>query len=518
MARDPGLQALWRAAEELDMRRSRAQFLAFYQRMTGFTPPKHVRLICRAIQSMEEDLIDRLMVFAPPRHAKTLLCTTLAPAWIMGRHPSTKLMSVVHTADFAGKTGRKVRNLLRHPQWPFDVHLSEDSQARDQWATPAGGEYNGFGATAGNQHGNPAEWLFMDDLVKGRKIAMSPHMREEIWENYKTDLLSRLQGRAKQLMVFTRWHEDDPAGRILPDGFDGRTGWYEDRETQEKWFVLCLPAVAERDDDPLGRAPGEWLWPEHFGKDRLGGVQRRGGWVWSALYQQRPSPEDGLLFTKDHIARFDWNKVDRTQLQFYLSSDYAVTDEGDSADPDYTVHLVWGVDPDLNIYLMDIWRGRTESDVWLQAWVRLILKWKPLRAFEEAGQILKAVGPLIKITMAKHKAFVDRVQMTSHENKATRASSLLGLASMGKMFLPEHSTFPAHARPHLEAMERELMQFPTAKHDDTVDAATLFGRGIDRVIAGVKPSKRAASPHGDTLDDLWSAHDEALDRKERDGR
>ncbi|MBK8772902.1 MAG: hypothetical protein IPM06_21065 [Rhizobiales bacterium] len=512
---DPAMIEEFALLEELDRRRARESFLAFYMRMTGFTAPPHIRLICRLIQSMEEDLIDRAMVFAPPRHAKTILCTKLAPAWIMGRTPDTKLMSVVHTADYAGKIGRAVRNLLRHPAWPFDVVLADDSQARDQWATPEGGEYNGFGATAGNQHGNPAEWLFMDDLVKGRKIAMSPVMRSDIWENYRTDLLSRLEGRAKQLMIFTRWHQDDPAGRILPDGFDGRTGWYEDRETGEKWYVLCLPAIAERDDDPLGRAPGEWLWPERFGENRLGGVRKRGGWVWSALFQQRPSPEEGLMFTKDHIARFNWHKIDRTRLQFYIASDYAVTEEGDSPDPDYTVHQVWAVDPEHNIYLMDMWRGRTEPGAWVKEWVKLVLRWKPLRAFEEQGQIIKSVGPLIRMMQTKHRAYVDRVQMSSTTDKATRAQTLLGLASLGQLYLPDHSSCPENWRPHLEALERELMQFPTAKHDDTVDTATLFARGIDRVIAGQNPGTKSSSPHGDTLDDLWSRHDEELDRKSR---
>lgn len=500
--------------EEIDRRRSRASFLAFYLRMTGFSPPAHVKLICRLIQSMEEDLIDRAMVFAPPRHAKTLLCTKLAPAWIIGRTPIAKLMSVVHTADYAAKTGRAVRNLLRHPLWPFDdVRLAEDSQARHQWATPQGGEYNGFGATAGNQHGNPAEWLFMDDLVKGREIAMSPHMREAIWENYTTDLLSRLEGRAKQLMVFTRWNQDDPAGRILPEDFDGRTGWYKDRATGEDWYVLCLPAVAERDDDPLGRAPGEWLWPERFGEARLGGMRKRGGWQWSALYQQRPSPEEGLMFTKDHIQRFDLGAIDRTRLQFYISSDYAVTEEGTTSDdPDYTVHMVWAVDGEHNIYLMDMWRGRTQSDQWIMQWLRLVIKWKPLRAFEEQGQIIKSVGPMLRTMMQQRRVFVDRVQIASTADKPSRAQALLGYAALGKMFLPTHETCPLTLRPYLEAFEMEMLQFPTAKHDDTVDAATLFGRALDRIVAGQHPGKRL-SPGGETLDDLWERHDRDNDRR-----
>lgn len=501
--------------EELDRQRARESFLAFYMRMTGFEPPRHIKLICRLLQSMEEDKVDRAMVFAPPRHAKTTLCTSLFPAWIIGRHPTAKLMSVVHTGAFAGKIGRYVRNHLLKPEWPFETSLADDSKARDRWATLQGGEYNAFGAIGGNQHGNPAEWLFMDDLVKGRKIAMSAHMRDEIWETYQADLVSRLEGRQKQLMVFTRWNMDDPAGRILPEGYMGETGWFRDRNTGEKWFVLSLPACADSDRDPLGRKPGEWLWPERFGGDKMEARKARGGWMWSALYQQRPSPEEGLMFTTEHIRRFDPTDLDPLSLQVYITSDYAVTEEAGAPDPDWTVHQVWGVDQDWNIYLLDMWRGRTLSDRWVMEWLRLVKKWKPLRAFEEAGQINKGVGPFIVNLMRRHRVAVNRVQLTSSVSKEQRAQGLLGLASMGQMYLPQRDKL--QNRPEvliaLDAFEAELLAFPTARHDDTVDAATLFARGLDRIIEG-RPPSRGVSPHGDTLDDLWSLHDEELRRRE----
>jgi predicted phage terminase large subunit-like protein len=764
-----------------DKAAARENFLRFYMRMTGFLPPRHVHVIARMLQAMEEDKIDRAMLFAPPRHAKTLLGTTLLPAWIMGRHPDTKIMSVVHTGRYAGKVGRSVRNMTRNGAWPFDdVQLADDSQARDQWATPQGGEYNAFGVIGGNQHGNPAEWLFMDDLVKGRKIAMSAHMRDEVWETYKTDLVSRLQGRRKQLMVFcmagdtgvlmadgtekplrdvrvgdrvatyenggigaskilnsanhgpdqvyeikmlsgrtvkanarhpflvkidgveewrrtdmlrrgdqirsvigvngaasnaprmdaenqpaavdtaqtitrwpavpkgtkphvdhgrtiasgksdtdtalrsktttgclsnkaesarsasehrtkgqsriaetgsastiattparseaycatsvtspsvtrempklfspplptyviandqiveiiqsgvedvfdiqvaetenfianglvshnTRWHMDDPAGRILPEDFDGRTGWYKDRENGEPWFVLSLPALAEHEADPetgkggdaLDRKPGEWLWPERFGEKALGGVQKRGGWVWSALYQQRPSPEEGLLFTKDHITRYRKGAVNPTTLTIYGASDYAVTEEAGATDPDYTVHLIFGVDTDFNIYLLDGWRGRTTPDVWAAQFVRLVKKHKPLRWAEEQGQIIKSVGPFLKRMMVQERAFVDRVQISSTTSKEARAQSLLGMAAMGKLFLPERATCDPEFLPVLDALEAELLTFPTGRHDDCVDAMTLFGRLLDRIIGGQNP-RNQRSPQGDSLDDLWSRHE-----------
>ena len=475
---------------------------------------------CRCIKVSAADglyLAGRKLV---PTHNTTMF-STLLPSWIMGRNPTTKQMSVVHTQRFAAKVGRNVRNMLLRPEWPFpDVQLSEDTTAKEQWTTNAGGEYNAFGAIGGNQHGNPAEILFMDDLVKGRKIAMSAHMRDEVWETYKTDLLSRLEGRSKQVMVFTRWHEDDPAGRILPENFDGQTGWYEDRETGERWFVLSLPAIAEHENDPLKRKRGEWLWPERFGEKKLGGMKRRGGWVWSALYQQRPAPEDGLMFTKEHIQYYDPAHIDMTRMQVYMSSDYAVTAEAGAVDPDYTVHLVWCVDEEYNIYLLDGWRGRTTSDVWIREFIRLARKWKPLRAGEEAGQIIKGVGPFLRSMMLQERVHVNRVQLTSSVSKEQRAQALLGMASMGKMWLPHRAKCSEAMILLLDAFEKELLQFPAGRHDDIVDAATLFARMLDRIIAGKSKTSKSGpignAQDGLTLDDLFAQHDREEARRLKD--
>lgn len=504
--------------EERERRRAQDSFLAYYMRMTGFLPPLHVRVVCRLLQSMEEDKVDRAMLFMPPRAAKTTLASHLFPSWLMGRHPTVKIMSVAHTERYAKKIGGKVRGYVTHPAWPFEgISLSDDTYAKESFTTSTGGEYNGFGMLAGNQHGNPAEWLFLDDVVKGRKIALSAHMRDETWETYKADLLSRLEGRAKQLMTFTRWNIDDPAGRILPETYDGQTGWYKDRETGEKWFVLSIPAVAEHENDPLGRKPGEWIWPGRIDERTRGGTRRRGGWIWSALYQQRPSPEEGLMFTADHIQRFDLRRIDMLQMQVYGSSDYAVRAEAGAQDPDYTVHLVWAVDPDWNVYLIGGWRGRTESDKWVDAFIRLVKKFRPLRWGEEAGQIMGGVGPFLRNKMREENVFVDRLQMTSSVSKEQRAQSLLGMAALGRFHLPTKESIAGDEAftQLVEAFEKELMQFPGGKHDDTVDAATLFGRMLDRIIEGKPLAKKAGSPHGMTLDELWSHHDEEMDRRDR---
>lgn len=511
---DPADCALRDALEELDRLDARNNFLAFYQRMTGFAPQLHHKVTCKALQAVEDDKIDRLMVFMPRRMAKSTLCTQLFPAWIMGRHPTEKIMSAVHTQKYAAKTGKIVRNYMRHPKSPFDdVQLAEDSQAKDQWATTVGGEYNGFGLMGGSTHGNPASFLITDDLIKGRKMAMSVHMREEAWETYKADLVSSLQGRRKQIMVTTRWHQDDPAGRILPENYDGETGWFRDRETGELWFVLSIPAAAEHDNDPLKRQKGEYMWPEEFGA-KFKAAQSRGGWVWSALYQQRPSPVEGLMFREEHLLRYDPKTKSIIGMQIYISSDYATKAEAGATDPDYTVHGVWGVDQDLNLYLLDGWRGRKTADIWAAEWLRLCKKWKPLMAFEEAGQIMNSVGPFLVKMMERERVFVARQQFTSSTNKEQRAQALLGMASMGKLYLPKKEGLTGDLLQLVEAIEKEILQFPGGKHDDTVDQATLMARALDRLVAGTPP-KNPRNAAGESLDELHARNEADKERKRR---
>ncbi|MCA0204304.1 MAG: hypothetical protein LCH92_08180 [Proteobacteria bacterium] len=511
LTRDEQLELL-RIEDEIDRRRARESFLAFYMRMTGFLPPRHIRKVAALCQAMEEDKIDRAMLFEPPRHAKTLTVSKLFPAWILGRHPKAYEMIVTHTGEYSEEIGGAIRNYLRMPEWPFDsVELAPDSQAKGRWKTTAGGELNGFGSMAGNTHGRPADWLFMDDIVKGREMAMSPEQRNKVWNNYITDMRTRLQGRRKQLMTFTRWHMDDPAGRILPENWDGESGWIRDRETGEPWYVLCLPAMANREDDPLGRKIGEWLWPEEFGEEQLGPERIRGGFNWSALYQQRPTPETGLMFSAAHVEQTWGPSLDLTRLAFYGSSDYAVTAEAGARDPDFTVHMVWAVDDDWNFYLMDIWRGRFTAERWASELVRLMRKWKPTRWFEESGQIIKSVGPFLNQTLQRERLYIDRVQITSSPKKEAKAQVLLGMAAMGKMFLPRRETLNADQVAALDAFVTELLQFPGGKHDDTVDTASLFARGIDRIIQGTAPPPK--TPHEQTLDDLWSAHELQMSRR-----
>jgi predicted phage terminase large subunit-like protein len=279
----------------------------------------------------------------------------------------------------------------------------------------------------------------------------------------------------------TRWHEDDLSGRILPEDYDGASGWVTSRFGQ-KWYVVNIPAQCEREDDPLGRAIGEWLWLDQenwitidwWENKKLAQTPRN----WSALYQQRPAPEEGAYFLNEWIKWFD-KPPERSLLKIYGASDYAVSD----GEGDWTVHLVVGVDHADNIYLLDMWRQKTATDVWINSFCDLILKWKPIEWAEEAGQIKRSVGPFIVKRQRERKAYTHRRQFSTVGDKEMRAQSIRGRMAMGNVLFPRNA-------PWVKDFIAELLTFPAGRHDDQVDAFGLIGRMLDRMGKGkTKPPK-----------------------------
>lgn len=269
----------------------------------------------------------------------------------------------------------------------------------------------------------------------------------------------------------TRWHEDDLAGRLL------------EREAG-RWRVLSLPAIAEDVNDPLGRAPGAPLWGDDdygYGADLLTKRETAEARTWAALYQQRPAPAEGSLFRRQWIRREAPPPRDR--MRVYGASDYAVTSDGG----DFTVHVVMGMDASGSLHLLDVWRAQASSDVWVEAFCDLVLKWRPLAWAEENGQIKAGVGPFLERRMRERSAFTSRRQFPTRGDKATRAQSIIGrMALDGLRVRPD--------APWIADLEAELLSFPAGKHDDQVDALGLAGQLLDMMAKGVTPASAKPPP------------------------
>lgn len=454
------------AARELLRRRKVRRSLTDWCQHIGFEPAPHHRIIIKAIEELlrAEDY-DTLLIFAPPGSAKSSYVSIALPSWYLASHPRNSVLAASHTTTLAEKWGRRVRNLVGDHARTLGVTLAADSQAAGRWSLDEGGEYLAAGVGVGIA-GFRADLGILDDPIGSREQAFSELIREKLWDWFINDFSSRLKPNAKRVVMHTRWHMDDPAGRIIEAAKQGK---YRIR-------VLSLPAIA-KENDPLGRKPGEWLWDDPKGYNYAAFLKARHREVppfeWSALYQQEPTPDEGDYFKRDW---WRWYDTLPKHLTFYGASDYAVTAKGG----DYTVHGVVGVDPDDDIYVADIWSEQTTSNVWVEALLDMAAQYKPMCWAEEQGQILKSVGPFIEQRMRERKVYFRREQFTSVADKPTRSRSFQARAAMGKVYLPRNA-------PWLAKTLSVLHGFPAGRTDDEVDMLGLIGRMLDEMIGARVP-------------------------------
>jgi len=447
----------------LDGETSLARFIELVSPDT--IPAKHHRLLLTKLEAVDRGDITRLMIFMPPGSAKSTYASILFPPWFLGRNAQRSVIGASHSGELAERFGRRVRNIVGSGEFRrvFGFGLSGDNAAAGRWETERGGEYYAVGVDA-SVTGRRADLGIIDDPVKGRAEADSQTIRDRTWDWYRSDFWPRLKPGGRIVLIMTRWHEDDLAGRLMAEQESGG----------ERWDVLSLPAEA-RSGDPLGRAPGASLWPEWF-RPEMFAEAKRDLRNWSALYQQEPTPESGDYFKAEWVRWYD--KVPpRDHLEVYGASDYAVT----SAGGDYTVHGIVGIDPDDDIYLLDLWRDQTSSDVWVEAALDLMERWRPIMWAEENAQIEKGVGPFLTKRQMERRLFsCYRKQFSSALNKATKAQSIRGRMAMGKVYFPRRAPWAAD-------LVSELLRFPAGKNDDQVDVLSLIGRMLDDLIGGEVP-------------------------------
>lgn len=424
-------------------------------RQAGYTPAAHHRLLIDRLQAVERGEIDRLMVCMPPGSAKSTYSSVEFPAWYLGRNPGQSVIAASHTQELAERFGRRVRNIVASGEFAavFGGGVAEDSSAAGRWDTKAGGEYFAAGV-GGAITGRRADLGLIDDPVKSREDADSERGREKAWDWYVNDFTTRLKPGARQIIVMTRWHEDDLGGRIL------------ERE-RSRWHVLELPMEA-MGNDPLGRKPGERLWADWFTEDMVASAKMDVR-AWHALYQQQPAAEDGDFFKLEWFREYDKSPE---SLHIYGASDFAVT----GGAGDYTEHGVFGIDPQGQHYALDWWRGQETADVWIERMCDLILKHGPMCWFGEAGPIRRAIEPFLLKRMNERRAHCRIEWLPSIADKPTRCRSFQALASMGKVWFPAKASWRAD-------VVGQAVRFPAGKHDDAVDVLGLYGRGLDFVHA-----------------------------------
>jgi predicted phage terminase large subunit-like protein len=422
----------------------------------GVKPALHHKLIIDELEALERGDTRKLMLFLPPGSAKSTYANVLFSSWYLGRHPTNNIITVSHTAELAERWGRRVRNLFsseRHALVFKGIGVSPASAAAGRWDTTSGGEYFATGI-GGNVTGRRSDLGLIDDPVASREIADSEIHREKHWSWYVYDFETRLKPNARQLIIMTRWHEDDLAGRIL-----ARDG--------DKWRVVKVPMVATATNDPLGRRVGEMLWPDWYTQEMVDSAQRDPR-VWTALYQQEPRPATGGEFKRGWIQYY--SSVNPKGMNVIMLVDPAGSKTDKS---DFTSIWVVGLGEDENYYILDVIRDRLNLTERGEAVFRLHRKWHPMQVRYERYGMMGDIEYL-RHEMDRRSYRFSIVEVGGQITKEDRIRRLVPLFERTRMWFPA-----SHAYTDLNGKQRDLVQdfieeeylaFPVGRHDDMLDA------------------------------------------------
>lgn len=297
---------LIKGLQEKLRRKSRKDLLSFtYSTMLNFAPADFHRRYYKILTDFAFGKIKKLMVFMPPQHGKSEGSTRRLPAFVLGRNPDTKIAIVSYNATKARKFNREIQRIIDTSEYSSifpdtALNASNVTSVSGSWLRNADeceivNHFGGFKTVGvgGALTGDPVDMLIMDDLYKDAMSAWSPTVRETVQDWYDTVADTRLHNESQQLIVFTRWHQDDLAGKLLKD-----QGVYDAKKNPDGWVVVVYPAIKVGKPtkyDP--RKEGEALWEERHSLNKLQLTRKRNPHVFESLYQQNPKPLEGLLYT-----------------------------------------------------------------------------------------------------------------------------------------------------------------------------------------------------------------------------
>lgn len=434
----------------------------------------------------------------PPRHGKTEMATKRNAAWISGRHPEWNVAVGTYSDGMAEDIGGDTRAIIGSSQFRqvFPSHkLRRGSQNKTNFQTEIGGRLV-FVGRGGPLTGKGAHVLLIDDLYKDHEEARSQTIRDQAWNWFTKVAMTRRMGRKLVMITMTRWHSDDIVGRIT----DPENPCYDAIEAKN-WMIIRIPAMAE-EDDPLGRDEGEALWPEEYGLDFLMSQQRLDPLGFAALYQQRPTVADGVLFRRENIQRYDPKDLPE-DLRFYCTSDHAV---GTKQRNDRSCFGKGGVDKQDNLWLVDLFWERVPADQAVEAMLTMAGgSQRPLLWWAERGHISQSIGPFLYKRMGETGTYINVVEVTPVGDKEQRAQSIAARVAMGKVRIPKG--------PIWDKLIEEMLAFPNGTHDDGVDMLSLFGLGLQSQFGAKGRAPKEAEPKYGTI--AWVKQQEKLAERHR---
>ena len=420
------------------------------------------RFLCKYVQNFVERETDKpyeiLVIATPPQHGKSQSVTESLPSWYLGRHPENHVIEISYNEDFAIRFGRSNRRKIEEfGDSIFGLTLAKDNNRAVEFETYAHGGMISRGVGTGVT-GRPANLMIIDDPIKNKKEAFSKSRRDLIYEEWLMSFKTRLAPHSKVVLIMTRWHEDDLAGRLLQE--------------EENIKLLWFPCECEDENSPvekaLGRKVGDALCPE-IGKDntwlkhfKQSYVSLEGSMTWNALYQGRPTALEGNIIQRDWWEFYEEDELP-TINTWVMSVDAAFKDEDQS---DFVAIQVWGK-TNANIYLIDAVKKHL-------SFPDTIVEIRRLRAmYPECKTTLvedRANGSAIIRMLRYEMTGVIAVQPIG--SKMARVQAILGAIESGNVKLPKHKRFTGD-------FVDECSSFPNGAHDDQVDS---MSQALNRLI------------------------------------
>lgn len=435
--------------------------------------------LTQAVRDVEAGTSRRLLVNLPPRTGKSTLCTQYAPLWMLRQHPDWPIALVSHEDRLTTLWGRQVRRWIeQHPH--LGLTVAPDAGAASEWQTTEDG---GVVARSlrGSITGRGAKVMVIDDPIKDFVEAHSENTRQAVWDWWLSTGQTRLEAPYLVLVVMTRWHQDDFAGRLTSTEHEGNPG---------DWEVIRFPALAEsppedQDTDSIGRVEGEPLLSPLTDEVPDWHQVRAdiGTYSFSAMYQQSPSPAKGIIFDPSWWRYWttDPSKATEDGRVVYLDPHELAADKKarwlDSWDmafkgtdgSDYVVGQRWAK-KGANRYLIHQSRARrtfTQTLALMHEWADLDRGPVGTAVTHEHLVEDKANGTAVIDTLKDQIAGLIPVNPT--DSKEARARSVTPEVESGNVYLP-HPTDPGME--WVTDFLDEARNFPRSTHDDQIDGGT----------------------------------------------
>ncbi|MFI3266937.1 MAG: terminase family protein, partial [Rikenellaceae bacterium] len=372
--------------------------------LKGFSGPSLLEFASRVMPSfqttplhnqyykiLEEFLFGKasgLIVSMPPQHGKSLASSVLLPAYALGHFPDMRIALASYNSSFASKFNKRIQRIIDNPIYAEmfpETTLKGRAQGSLYLRTAEEFEivnHQGSLLTVGREGsitGNPVDLFIIDDLYKDMMEASSPIIRENCWEWYNSVVKTRLHNNSRELIVSTRWHEEDLIGRIC--NFEKvaniETMAQISNKSDDGWFKLCLEAIKDSPSTEVDpRTKGQALWPERHSIKLLEKKRKYDNIMFEALYQGRPTSRDGLLYG-DNMAIYD-------NLPSKILKYANYTDTADMGE-DYLCSICYVVDDKQDIYITDMVFTQQSMEHTEGAVAAMLARTRPTTAYIESN-------------------------------------------------------------------------------------------------------------------------------------